>query len=398
MKKTLLNSFISLYLAACGSLHAADPDLVKGVDFTGASSFAPSQLNQLVDNAYVGPYRGMIIYTNSEPIASVITKYQRYLWLDTRTALPTPKVWNTNGYWTNIVATAVIADYSVTTDKIATNAVTNLKIADNAVTAAKIQDATITGAKIGSATITSTNIVAGTITSANIGNLQVGSANIAAAAITGDKIAANSIGTYMLTNGFALAGSNILSGTISSANIGQGGIVPTNVVASPTALYVPRVNGATTGFEWASPGLLQLVSTNRTDLVTCATAIPTADTVPQNTEGDEVYTLTITPKSASSKLVITFNSFVSAATDAFANVALFQDSTAGALSASSSKIASSGYTVPLTLRHVMTSGTTSSTTFKIRVGGSSTIYVNGSGASRLFNGIANASFSVEEIY
>ena len=239
MKKTLLNSFISLYLAACGSLHAADPDLVKGVDFTGASSFAPSQLNQLVDNAYVGPYRGMIIYTNSEPIASVITKYQRYLWLDTRTALPTPKVWNTNGYWTNIVAIAVIADYSVTTDKIATNAVTTIKIADNAVTDAKIQDATITGTKIGTGTITSTNIAVGTITSANIGNLQVGSANIAAAAITGDKIAANSIGTYMLTNGFALAGSNVARGTITSVNIGQNAIAVTNLATnSITSTYI----------------------------------------------------------------------------------------------------------------------------------------------------------------
>jgi len=251
MKKTLLNSFISLYLAACGSLHAADPDLVKGVDFTGASSFTPSQLNQLVDNAYVGPYRGMVIYTNGYPSASVITKYQRYLWLDTSTALPTPKVWNTNGYWTNIVATAVIADYSVTTDKIATNAVTTIKIADNAVTDAKIQDATITGTKIGTGTITSTNIAVGTITSANIGNLQVGSANIAAAAITGDKIAANSIGTYMLTNGFALAGSNVASGTITSTNIATGGIILSNLTVAGASTYSSVVyNGSSVAYDY----------------------------------------------------------------------------------------------------------------------------------------------------
>lgn len=287
MKKTLLNSFISLYLAACGSLHAADPDLVKGVDFTGASSFAPSQLNQLVDNAYVGPYRGMIIYTSSEPIASVITKYKRYLWLDTSTALPTPKVWNTNGYWTNIVATAVIADYSVTTDKIATNAVTTIKIADNAVTGAKIQDATITGTKIGTGTITSTNIAAGTITSANIGNLQVGSANIAAAAITGDKIAANSIGTYMLTNGFALAGSNVASGTITSTNIATGGIILSNLSLSGTsALTTLRVNAAGTALEWALP------------LYTNATYVVDGSIVPSS--GDNVrnlaHTLAARPK------------------------------------------------------------------------------------------------------
>ena len=131
------------------------------------------------------------------------------------------------------------------------------------------------------------------------------------------------------------------------------------------------------------------------------TTIPADDTIPQSTEGDQYMTLSITPKSATSKLVIEAlwqGSF--SATGAFLiTVALFQDATAGALAATWAPSPASGAAISTSLRHVMTSGTTSATTFKIRVGGNTagTTTFNGFGGGRLYGGVMASSIVIQEV-
>lgn len=149
--------------------------------------------------------------------------------------------------------------------------------------------------------------------------------------------------------------------------------------------------------------VLQIVTSSTVDVVTCSTAIPADDTIPQQgTEGTEVLTATITPKYADSILEIIFSSQIS--NDANQNnvqVALFQDSTANAIAAHSflpgSLAAGSQATVGL-LRHVMTSGTTSATTFKIKVGpDANTCYVNAdSTGTRLMGGVSSTRLTIVE--
>lgn len=124
--------------------------------------------------------------------------------------------------------------------------------------------------------------------------------------------------------------------------------------------------------------------------------IPLDDTVPQNTEGDEIITVSITPKKTTNRLRITCTSDVVTSSAAAAVVALFQDSIADALA-----VTRNGYALYSnnTLIHEMEAGTTSSITFKIRLGpeSSGTIYINGNNIARRFGGISAVRLRVEEI-
>lgn len=143
--------------------------------------------------------------------------------------------------------------------------------------------------------------------------------------------------------------------------------------------------------------LVQFVYTNTTSRVTCNTVTPYDDTIPQNTEGNEVLTLAITPTSANSTLEIYFSSNGSEALLASNTVALFQDSTADALSAKAFNQIPANGCMTCSLLYKMTAGTTSATTFKIRIGVStSTYYVNGTAAGRKFGGVASTFLTIKE--
>ena len=152
----------------------------------------------------------------------------------------------------------------------------------------------------------------------------------------------------------------------------------------------------------AKPGeILQVVNTQTGAVATGTTTIPVDDTIPQNTEGDQYMSLAITPKSSTSKLKIDVVFYgQSAAGEIRHTVALFQDTTADALAAmSGTSISGTGSTGAVTFSHYMTSGTTSSTTFKIRAGLASagTLTFNGSGGARIYGGVLASSITITEI-
>lgn len=143
----------------------------------------------------------------------------------------------------------------------------------------------------------------------------------------------------------------------------------------------------------------QVVNTQTGAVNTGTTVIPLDDTIPQNTEGDEYMTLAITPTSATNKLRIDVVANTASTATGRMTLALFQDSTANALAATSEYTASVGSLETLKLSHYMTSGTTSSTTFKIRIGNSDagTTTFNGEGGARIFGGIMASSIIITEI-
>ena len=109
-------------------------------------------------------------------------------------------------------------------------------------------------------------------------------------------------------------------------------------------------------------------------------------------------TLAITPKSATSTLLIQVT-VCGASSSASSNCfALFQDTTADALAASfmNHLQTANGFTVG-TMTFTMTSGTTSSTTFKIRVAtNSGTFTFNGFSGGRIFGAIPKSSMVITE--
>jgi len=147
--------------------------------------------------------------------------------------------------------------------------------------------------------------------------------------------------------------------------------------------------------------IIQKVVSTTASVIACTGNIPSDDSIPQIGEGTEIITATITPKTSTSILEIVFIAPMIKDTTAGANsliVALFQDATSNALAASSSISGTTSAGRYQYLKYVMTSGTTSSTTFRIRggiVSGTSYINANTSG-TRLMGGVSKASLTITE--
>lgn len=153
-------------------------------------------------------------------------------------------------------------------------------------------------------------------------------------------------------------------------------------------------------FAPPSPGqVVQAVTSIITAGSTGTTVIPEDDTIPQITEGDEYITRAITPKSTTNRLYITGIIAVTASNTNSAVAAIFQDSTANALAANECYVPVAGATNVLTVFHEMAAGTTSSTTFRLRVGPAvaGTITINGFGGARKFGGVSRSSLTVIEV-
>lgn len=164
---------------------------------------------------------------------------------------------------------------------------------------------------------------------------------------------------------------------------------------------IKTINGSSVlgSGDLAVSGGGQVVQSTLTTLATGTALIPSDDTIPQNTEGDQYLSVTITPKSATSTLVIDVEAeVVHSAAASYCVGALFQDSTANAL-AVGQIYAYNTSQQRLKFSHQMTSGTTVATTFKVRAGGTvaGTLYINGIGGSRYFGGAMYSLIRITEI-
>lgn len=129
-----------------------------------------------------------------------------------------------------------------------------------------------------------------------------------------------------------------------------------------------------------------------------ATTIPADDTIPQKTEGFQVLSQAITPTSATNIILVEVVVFCSATTAQPITVALFQDTTTNALAAVETYQAQANGMVTIPLHFKMTSGTTSSTTFKVRIGSNGgVVNVNGANAVRRYGGVGTSSIFVTEL-
>ncbi len=172
-----------------------------------------------------------------------------------------------------------------------------------------------------------------------------------------------------------------------------------SIASVGTAGQVLTSNGASALPTFQGMSIKQRVSNQTGAAASGTTQFPSDDTIPQNTEGDQYMTQAITPTSSSSILVIDVSivlGFSSSATFG-SGVGLFQDSTTNAIAAVYFTPASNNSMV-CTFRHIMTAGTTSATTFKIRagIGGAGTTTFNGSGGTRIYGGVMASSMMITE--
>lgn len=131
-----------------------------------------------------------------------------------------------------------------------------------------------------------------------------------------------------------------------------------------------------------------------------ATQIPIDDTLPQNTEGTQILSVSLTPKSATNRVRLRFQGQVTSDTAAVnAIAAIFSSASVNALRAEFVSLATNGNGYVLCLEHEYVPGTTSALTYTVRVGPASAVNLrlNGNAVGRLLGGAIGATLIVEEI-
>ncbi len=223
------------------------------------------------------------------------------------------------------------------------------------------------------------------------------------------------------TNIFPLQGFGIASAT---AEGGAGGADTAGVIYCGAAVtskaygvigYASYETGLATAGNWAaSPTRMQLygfgvplpgstIQTQRTvssAVATGATILPTDDTIPQITEGNEYMTQAITPSSAANILEVEVQLHLATNQVNFnMTAALFRDATANALAVGNQWIGVSGQIAQVNVKYTAIAGDIAATTFRARGGGpfANTTTFNGAAAARLFGGVINSYISVKEL-
>lgn len=188
-----------------------------------------------------------------------------------------------------------------------------------------------------------------------------------------------------------------------TAALGLKTATTTVAVDSATAPSSGQVLTATssTAATWQTPGsgggkVAQMVYASSTSTDSTSNTIPNDDTIPQNTEGKEFLTVSITPTNASSTLLVEFTGWGSS--NPHFIVALFVDTTANALCASMTTPNGVGYITPLVLTYVTSAGSTSARTYKLRFGADTgTAYMQALNGSSKFSTGKQAVLRVTEI-
>ncbi len=146
--------------------------------------------------------------------------------------------------------------------------------------------------------------------------------------------------------------------------------------------------------------VVQVVNVTDGALATGTTTVPQDDTIMQNTEGDQYMSLAITPKNVVNilKIDVVCGVVGSTATNPIMILGLFQDAVADALAVVYFDLQSAAKTGSGVLTFYMVAGTTSATTFKVRLGcnNTGTTSFNGVSGSRNQGGVSASSITITE--
>lgn len=129
---------------------------------------------------------------------------------------------------------------------------------------------------------------------------------------------------------------------------------------------------------------------------TITTSIPADNSIPKITEGVQIFSLTMTPKSISNRMKVLFSAnILNLSATQYTVVALFEGNTC--VGASTWTQSSNGL-APISLPFYFNPSSTSETIYTMRLGpNSGTCYFNGNGSSPTLGGFTKAKLYIEEL-
>lgn len=181
----------------------------------------------------------------------------------------------------------------------------------------------------------------------------------------------------------------------------RGAVSASNFSVLPAGIPIAFVyDGTVWRYKTCDVGnvVLQQVRYQTGSIAFGSTAMPQTNSMPTNSQGTQFMALAITPKSSTSVLVIDVEAPVSFHGDQHGAMALFVDSDVNAIAAVRFT-ANSGWGILPTLKKVVSSGSTTARTYKVRIGtgGGEPVYFNGTaGEGQYFGGIGAATITITE--
>ena len=190
-----------------------------------------------------------------------------------------------------------------------------------------------------------------------------------------------------------------------SGSGGTRGLVPAPASGDAAANKYLKASGAWAALASAdlpSGAVIDRAYTEYTANTSITAVIPYDDTIPQNTEGTQILSVSITPKKTTSRIRATFRAFGASdgTTGGLVLAALFRNSTADALNGTAAAcLTTTNGLVNLTITYEDSPGSTSAQTYNVRIGpnAAGNARINGNSGARIFGGVARATLVLEEI-
>ena len=153
------------------------------------------------------------------------------------------------------------------------------------------------------------------------------------------------------------------------------------------------------GLGVPSGSVIQVVSNSTGSVVTGSGNMTEDDNIPTITQGYEVITVTITPKSLSNFLFISAVVSGSNTSAQRVNAAIFQDSTVNAIAAGAVYCGGLAYSIMIPVQHYFQVNTISPTTFRVRAAAmvAGVFTTNGYNGAREMGGVWRTGITIMEI-
>lgn len=242
-------------------------------------------------------------------------------------------------------------------------------------------------------TVLTAGASAGTVT-AMAGNLTVGGTIVGSSSLSVSS-------TLSAVGSLAIAGTSTAAAVITLAEDTDNGtnkvtITPPQVIASDYTLTLPSTAG-TLSLETNGKQADSTYAEYTTNAA-LTTQIPLDDTIPQNTEGDQILSATITPKTATNKVRIRVTGAGALSSNGSYVVAVY-GSGVNALAAWAVNTPTTNSPVPYAFEFEHSPASATLQTYTVRVGATSalTLRMNGTSAARLLGGVSRCTITLEEV-